>query len=479
MTDEEKITVSEQKISHIKTKMILDLPFFGILMAKLENRPSDQTETIGIDEHHLMYSPDFITAETTTDTLLLFMFLHETLHLVYGHLRRRKNKDVVAWNLASDIVVNNTIVFDLPEGNRFEEIVKNYTHDFELKDNTTEEIYEMMQPSSAETMSEELENDQEENDLDDTEKNEKESHEGDKNDKDEKEAEETEETYTSQSQSEEQKKGKKQGEGASEENSQNQGEGKGGDHGSGNHGSGGKNLQKKKNKTETMVSTHLFWDNIEDSKEAEDDIFITIRNAYEMAKTHSSTPGFIEAIVTEFFEPKKNWRTLLANFTEPVYPDYTFHPPSDLFPTFDFIMPEERICDDGILDIYFYIDSSGSVPETLLREMASELRACYEQFGDRSIVYYGDFAMEASEPKLLEDPKSLHFEMHGGTDPACVFYKLKEIDKLKEARAIVILTDGFFKPISMNLAEGVDVLWVIAEGGTGEFLANWRDVIFV
>lgn len=336
----------------------------------------------------------------------------------------------------------------------------------------------MVKSSIDENESAELENDHQENELDDTEENETSEETGSQNKQEEK-AQDEEETYTSQSQSDEQKKGKKQGEGTAEDDSQNKGGGDGGDKGSGDTGSGGKNLQKKKNKTEDMVSSHQFWDDIDDNKEAEDDLFITIRNAYEMAKTHSSTPSFIEEIVTEFFNPKQNWKTLLANFTEPVYPDYTFHPPSDMFPIFDFIMPEERICDDGILDIYFYIDSSGSVPQPLLHEMASELKACYEQFGDQSVLYYGDFAMEASEPKLLEDANSIHFEMHGGTDPACVFYKLKALERLREARAIIILTDGYFKPISANLAEGVDVLWVVVDGGTGEFLSNWSDVILV
>lgn len=477
MTTEEKIILSEQKISYIKTKMILDLPFFGILISKLENRPNDAIETIGIDEKHLIYSPDFITNEATTDKLLLFLFLHETFHLVYNHLRRRKNKDIFLWNQSTDIAVNNSILFDLPDGVQFEEIIKNHIHDFDLKDNTAEEIYEMLKPSSAENGPEELESPHEENDLEDTEHNEKDDAEG--NQKEEDHAKKEEETYTNQSQSEEQKKGKKQGEGTANENSHSQGSGDGGDKGSGDSGSGGKNLQKKKNKTDSAVATHEFWDNIDDSKEAEDDLLISIRNAYEMAKTHSSTPSFIEEIVTEFFEPKQNWQSLLANFVEPVYPDYTFHPPSDLFPTFDFIMPEERTCDDGILDIYFYIDSSGSIPQKLLLEMASEIKACYEQFGDQSILYYGDFAMEASEPKLLEDPKNIRFEMHGGTDPSCIFYKLKELDKLSQARAIIILTDGFFKPIPPTLAEGIDVLWVIMEGGTSEFLTQWDDVILV
>lgn len=339
----------------------------------------------------------------------------------------------------------------------------------------------MVKSSTDENEMAEPENAHQENELDDTEENEQTDQSGSRDEQSEAEKieEEKKESHESYSESDEQKKGKKQGEGTSQDDSQSKGGSDGGDKGSGDTGSGGKNLQKKKNKTESMVSTHDFWDDIDDTKEAEDDLFITIRNAYEMAKTHSSTPAFIEEIVSEFFDPKQNWKMLLAHFAEPVYPDYTFHPPSDMFPMFDFIMPEERVCDDGILDIYFYIDSSGSVPQPLLHEMASELKACYEQFGDQSVVYYGDFAMEASEPKLLEDAKSIQFEMHGGTDPACVFYKLKALDKLREARAIVILTDGYFKPISANLAEGVDVLWVVVDGGTSEFLTNWSDVIVV
>lgn len=461
ITKEEKIALSEEKISFVKTKMILDMPFFGIVISKLNEQPNFKVNNIGIDGKNLIYSPDFILHENTTENRLLFIFLHEVFHLIFNHLTRRNNRDIDTWNIACDIAVNNTIITEILNSNVFENIkedikeniIEDYIYDLELKDLTAEEIYELIKPTESKKNSQQEEENQEEEEKED----------------------EKEDELETISESEEQSKGKKQGKGQNK--NENKGSGDGND--SGGSGEEGKasGSQGIKNYEEKQVSTHSHWNEVD--KDEEDELYISIRNAYEITKTHSHTLGFIEEIITDFFQPKQNWKVLLSKFVEPIYPDYSFNPPSHMFPTFDFIMPEERSCDEGIVDIYFYIDSSGSVPEDILIEMATEIKGCYEQFGDKSVIYYGDWAIKASEPKLLEDPKNIKFEMSGGTDPTCIFNKLKELDKLHEARAIIIITDGYFEPIPENLSEGVEVLWVIVEDGTGEYLHNWDNVIFM
>lgn len=67
------------------------------------------------------------------------VFLHELLHVAYGHVGRRKHRDPKIWNIAADIYCNNIIqeldFCKLPEGGVLEP---------DMWRETTEEIYELL-----------------------------------------------------------------------------------------------------------------------------------------------------------------------------------------------------------------------------------------------------------------------------------------------------------------------------------------------
>lgn len=391
--NDEKINMAENRMSFIKTKMVIDIPFFGIIISKLNTVYDFDEHFMTTDGETLVCSPDFILNEQTSDELLLFMLIHEAFHIAFNHITRKEGKNKVFWNMACDIVINNHIM-DLPNNRIFSGMISNLLFDRNFKNNTAEEVYDNLKSFNKVYSIKNF-------------------------------GEDDEYTYN----------------------------------------------------VEGMISSHSRWENIKDNQKIENERFVFIQNTYELTKTHSSTPIIFKRLINDFLSPKQNWRKLLADFVEPLHIDYTFNPPSDMYPTFDFIIPEERFDEDGIKNVYFYVDSSGSIPQALLIKMSSEIKACYEQFGDQSTIYYGDWSAGASEPKLLDNPQNMSFEMSGGTDPTCIFEKLKELDKLSDARAIIVLTDGYFHKISISLAEGVPVLWIIAKGGTTDNLADWDNII--
>lgn len=493
MTIEDKIFRAEERISFTKTRLILDMPFFGIIMSKLNTKPDFNSPNMGIDGRNLIYSPDFILRESTTDDLLLFIFIHEVFHIVLNHLERRDGRDEDMWDVACDFVVNDHIM-QMSNSNMFSEIIRDCLWNISFRGKTAEEIYDILSPEDADRSDRADDQDKDgdgdggsgDGDSSDTDSNQEQEENDDwendddsgsgggsglsggNDDSDDKENENDDNgSGDGDSESDKSDGGNQQNGNPSEKNDENQQQ-------------PSQPNKPQRGNQDKMPSSHSDWNDADNSKEAMAEKMISIRHAYEMTKTSGSTPIIVQEVIDQFFDPKEDWRRLLAKFVEPMYPDYTFSPPSDMYPTFDFIMPEEREVEDGVSDIYFYIDSSGSIPHKLLREMASEIKGCYEQFGDKSVIYYGDWAVQASDPKLLEDADDIQFEMSGGTDPTCIFEKLKEIDKLHEARAIIILTDGyFFHTISPEIAEGVDVLWLVVEDGTKEYLTEWENVVDV
>ena len=109
-------------------KTVLDHPFFAALALKMRVKQDYQVPTFCVDGVHMRYNPDFCA--TLDDTEVLTVLAHEVLHLAFGHLWRKGNRDMRKWNKACDYVINNYLMkynddevaagraapFKLPEG---------------------------------------------------------------------------------------------------------------------------------------------------------------------------------------------------------------------------------------------------------------------------------------------------------------------------------------------------------------------------
>ncbi len=195
----------------------------------------------------------------------------------------------------------------------------------------------------------------------------------------------------------------------------------------------------------------------------------------------SDLPKEVSQSITEFFLPKKDWRVELAEFIQQVSYDYDFLPPDPRYSEYDFFMPDVHSVEEGLKDVYLYIDVSGSVDEGLLHEFISEVIGCYSQFGEHSEIYYGTFDTTATPPKRMDRTTEIVIHGRGGTYPKSVFDVLEESGRLEKAQAILFLTDGFFDPIPVEYARGVPVLWVISPNGEKQSLIeeHWQNIILL
>jgi predicted metal-dependent peptidase len=98
----------ETKIIKARVKMLFQQPFFGTLVTRLQIFAADKwLPTMAVDGKYMYFNHAFVDALELDE--LVFVFAHEILHMVYGHLDRGKGLDQQLYNCAADYVVNDEL----------------------------------------------------------------------------------------------------------------------------------------------------------------------------------------------------------------------------------------------------------------------------------------------------------------------------------------------------------------------------------
>lgn len=97
----------DKKIVRAKVQLMLDRPFYGSLVARLQLKEWDK-ELFATDGEFL-----FVPKEHTyDDETLESVVAHETWHCALLHPFRRSKRDPLRWNVACDYVINDLLVRD-------------------------------------------------------------------------------------------------------------------------------------------------------------------------------------------------------------------------------------------------------------------------------------------------------------------------------------------------------------------------------
>ena len=91
-----------------RVKLLLEKPFFGNLAGRLVAVEAPWCNTAATDGRYLYYNREFI--KSLTKPQLLFLIAHEVYHCVFDHLGRRGKRDPKIWNMATDYVINYSLV---------------------------------------------------------------------------------------------------------------------------------------------------------------------------------------------------------------------------------------------------------------------------------------------------------------------------------------------------------------------------------
>ena len=97
-------------INSLKRKMLIKYPFFGSTITNVEYQELLDIDTAATDGRKIYYNPEFLSRLTTEEQI--FILAHEVCHIAFNHIPRRKDKDKILWNIATDAVINQLLKKD-------------------------------------------------------------------------------------------------------------------------------------------------------------------------------------------------------------------------------------------------------------------------------------------------------------------------------------------------------------------------------
>jgi len=108
---------NQQRITAVRTRLLLDFPWFGTLAMRLKIEESIDCPTFRVDGTTMEYNAEFMSK--LTDSELTAVLAHEVMHCALLHPYRRENRDNKLWNVATDYAINGELVkagMKLPKG---------------------------------------------------------------------------------------------------------------------------------------------------------------------------------------------------------------------------------------------------------------------------------------------------------------------------------------------------------------------------
>ena len=218
------------------------------------------------------------------------------------------------------------------------------------------------------------------------------------------------------------------------------------------------------------IDSHEIWNTISNATSLDTQWEEAVKEAADKATSRGYGIGELPQSIREYIldlehRAKVDWRDALQDFIQlhsDRY-DYSFSPPDKRFSESDFILPaftEEKT--EALDNIWFCVDTSGSISQTVLAEIMSEIRQTLLLFTSVS-VKISFFDTTVTEPVLCDDEETFMEIIPsggGGTSFRAIFRYMKE--KMEELPvAVIVLTDGYCRYPDEKMALDVPVLWIL------------------
>ena len=126
----------EKKLTQIKTKMIIEQPFFSSVVNNFNYVEDENIESFKSSIDTFSYNPDFI--ETLNDSQITFILNNAAMHQSLRHTSRKSGRLNWLWDMATDYAINDMLVengFELPPRMHYD---KRFNGEY------AEEIYETL-----------------------------------------------------------------------------------------------------------------------------------------------------------------------------------------------------------------------------------------------------------------------------------------------------------------------------------------------
>jgi predicted metal-dependent peptidase len=159
-----------------------------------------------------------------------------------------------------------------------------------------------------------------------------------------------------------------------------------------------------------------------------------------------------------------DWRTILNEFIQEEINDYSFSPPDRRFDDSPFFLPDFNEKDEKIKNIWFLIDTSGSISDKAIDAAYAEICSAIEQFNGKLegiLSFTEGYVTEPIPFGSIEELMAIKPIGGGGNDFSAIFRYMRNnmLDNLPSQ--IIIITDGYDTFPNESAAMGVPVLWLI------------------
>lgn len=134
-------TEIEKRVELAYAKMGLREAFIAAVFSKLDRQFVDKG-TANVNGKRVQYGVDF--CESLDDEELLFVTIHEAMHVVLMHMWRREGRDMRMWNVANDAIINRILVnkgYKMPKGG--------VLIDWVTEDMSSEEVYNKLKQQGS------------------------------------------------------------------------------------------------------------------------------------------------------------------------------------------------------------------------------------------------------------------------------------------------------------------------------------------
>ena len=450
-------------------------PFYAVLLLHMQFSLDPMCETAYTDGSRIVFCPDFI--DSLSDEELEFVLMHEVLHAALNHCNRKSDSyDFDDFNTACDIVVNSNILYSF-DMDLSKITLKNYGESMHIAPDgkegyeySAEEVYKLVH-SCNET--EKKKNNPMNSGNDEGGSDEGGGGEGDSDEGD------SDEGGSGEGDSDE----GGSGDGDSDEG----GSGEGGtgparfdggfdDHtywGMGDTGSPGQSCNEygeeyesnhcsayNKSETDDGYSKDIWLQRMIEATTIANRI-ISIKDSHE---GYGGPPLMAQRILMELTEPQTDWREVLQDFVQEEINDYSFNPPDRRFQDSMFLLPDFNEKESGVKNIWFLIDTSGSIGDNAIRAAYSEICAAIDQFNGKLEGWLSFTESYVTVPipfSSVEDVMEIKPVGGGGNDFSAIFRYMNENMTDEPPAYIIIITDGYDEFPAESEAGGIPVLWLI------------------
>ena len=181
----------------------------------------------------------------------------------------------------------------------------------------------------------------------------------------------------------------------------------------------------------------------EERQQINDEVKEAVMNAAKGAG-NKDLPNGVRKMIKDLTNPELDWRELLAtNIQSVVKNDFTFMRPAKKGIAERVYLPGMDY--DTDLDVFCFIDSSGSMSDEMLRDLLSEVKGCMEQYTNFKLrLCFFDtstYTIHEFDSTNVDDIYDIEIEGGGGTEFDCMFDRLKEEDIVPQK--LIVFTDGY------------------------------------